>query len=76
MLETLTPSRLRQNLYRILDRVLETGKPAKISRRGKRLRIVRDEGARKLDAIKRHPDYLRTDPEDLVHVDWSDEWRA
>lgn len=76
MLEYLTPSRLRQNLYRILDRVLETGEPVKIARRGKRLRIVRDADARKLDALKHHPDYLRTDPEDLVHIDWSDEWRA
>lgn len=75
MLEFLTPSRLRQNLYRILDRVLETGEPVRISRRGRRLRIVRDEEARKVDALKPHPEYLHTDPEELIHVDWSDEWR-
>ena len=74
MLEALSPSRLRQNLYRILDRVLQTGEPVEISRKGKRLLIIRQE-PRKLDALKPHPAYLRGDPEDLVHMDWSDEWR-
>ena len=74
MLDALSPSRLRQNLYRILDRILETGEPVEIHRKGKRLRIVRED-TRKLDLLKPHPDYLRTDPEDLVHVDWSGEWR-
>mgnify|MGYP006294784865 CR=1 FL=1 len=74
MLDALSPSRLRQNLYRILDRVLETGEPVEISRKGKRLRIVREEN-RKLDALKPKREYLRTDPEDLVHMDWSGEWR-
>lgn len=74
MPDSLTPSRLRENLYRILDRVLETGEPVVISRRGKRLRIVPEE-TRSLAALERHPEYLRTDPEELVHVDWTDEWR-
>jgi antitoxin (DNA-binding transcriptional repressor) of toxin-antitoxin stability system len=74
MLEALSPSRLRQNLYRILDRVLQTGEPVEITRKGKRLLIIREE-PRKLDSLKPHPEYLRGDPEDLVHMDWSDEWR-
>lgn len=74
MLRPLSASRLRQNLYRILDRVLETREPIEIARRGKRLRIV-PESPRKLDALKPHPEYLATDAESLVHLDWSDEWR-
>lgn len=74
MIEHLTPSRLRANLYRILDRVLATGEPVEIERKGHRLRIVAESG-RKLDALRPHPDYLPGDPEELVHVDWSDQWR-
>jgi len=74
MLDTLSPSRLRQNLYRILDRILETGEPVEIKRKGKRLRIVRETPS-KLESLQPHPDYLQTDPEDLVHMDWSGEWR-
>lgn len=71
---TLTPSKLRANLYRILDLVLDTGQPVEIDRKGKRLKIVRENGDR-LDLLKPHPDYLRADREEIVHMDWSKEWR-
>jgi antitoxin (DNA-binding transcriptional repressor) of toxin-antitoxin stability system len=75
MKEPLTASRLRENVYRILDEVLETGVPVEIERRGKILRIVPGEPRDKLDNLTPRPDFLRCDPEDLVHLDWSGEWR-
>jgi len=69
----LTASRLRQDIYRILDEVLETGVPVEIERRGKVLKIVPPEEFSKLDGLQRR-DYLATDPEDVVHVDWSGTW--
>ena len=74
MLGRLSPSRLRADLYRILDRVLESGEPVEIERRGRRLRIVAEQSG-KLDLLKPHADYLKVPPEELVHVDWSQEWR-
>lgn len=74
MLKSLTPSRLRENLYRILDRILESGQPVEITRKGRRLKIVPVE-QKKLSLLKPHPSYLNTDPDELVHVDWSGEWR-
>lgn len=68
-------TRLRANLYRVLDRVLETGVPAEIERHGRRLRIVRAEAGGRLARLKPHPEYLAADPEELVHLDWSGEWR-
>lgn len=68
-------SRLRANLYRLLDRVLETGIPLDVERKGRRVRIVPVEGGGRLTHLKPHPDYLETDPESLVHLDWSGEWR-
>jgi hypothetical protein len=70
----LKASSLRENIYRILDEVLETGVPVEIERRGKILKIVSAEPRRKLDNLKPRP-YLLCDPEELVHLDWSGEWR-
>lgn len=70
----LTASALRQNVYRILDRVAETGIPEDINRRGRMLRIVSVNKKSKLaNAIKRP--VIKGNPEELVHVDWSHLWR-
>lgn len=68
-------SRLRADLFRVLDRILETGVPVEIERKGKILKIVPEEPADKLANIKPHPEYMKCDPESLVHLDWSEEWR-
>lgn len=75
MVEPYSVSRLRADLYRVLDRVLETGVPVEIERNGKRLRIVPAEREGRLKNLTPHPEFLRADPESLVHMDWSDEWR-
>ena len=31
--------------------------------------------AQKLDRLVKRPETLLTDPEDLVHLDWSKEWQ-
>ncbi len=66
-------SSLRENIYRILDQVLETGVPVEIERRGRILRIAPAEPRSKLDNLKPRP-YLLSEPEELVHLDWSGEW--
>jgi hypothetical protein len=65
-------SALRENLYRILDEILETGVPIEIERRGKILRIAPAETRSKLGNLRPRP-YLLTDPEELVHLDWPEE---
>jgi len=67
-------SALRENIYRLLDEVLETGVPIEIERRGKLLKISAAERQSRLDNLRPRP-YLLTDPEELVHLDWSEEWR-
>jgi len=69
------PSRLRANLYRLLDRVLRTGEPIEIDRGGKKLLIVPKEKPSRLNSLKRR-EVIVGDPEDLVHVDWSKEWKG
>lgn len=71
----LTASKVRENIYKILDEVLETGVPVEIKRRGKRLRIVPVEPPPKLEKLPKRQRFLRCDPETIVHLDWSGEWR-
>lgn len=69
MIEHLIPSRLRANLYRIL----ESREPVEIERKGRRLRIVVEQEG-KLDLLKPHSGYLKVLPEEIVHLDWFQEW--
>lgn len=71
----ITASELRQNIYKLLDQVLDTGVPLEIERNGRRLRVIPTDAPPKLDRVTGHEDYIVGDPEDLVHVDWSNEWR-
>ena len=70
----ITASELRQNVYRLLDQVLESGVPLEIERNGRRLRVVPVDGPSKLDRLTPHPGAAVGDLEDFVHIDWSDEW--
>jgi len=72
-----TASKLRENIYKILDQVLESGAPVEIERRGRKLRIVPVDEAprRKLERLEPHPDAIVGDAEELVHLDWSAEWK-
>jgi hypothetical protein len=56
----ITASRLRENVYRILDSVLETGVPVEVRHKGK------------LSRLKKRP-YLLRDPESIIHLDWLQE---
>jgi predicted peroxiredoxin len=71
----MSASELRQNIYRLLDEVLETGVPLEIERKGQRLRIVPEERVSKLDRIVGREDYLIGDPDDIIHMDWSKYWK-
>ncbi len=71
----MTASRLRMDVYKILDGVLETGEAVEIERKGQILRIVLDlpTGSR-ASRIKKRPGLINGDPKDLADIDWSKEW--
>lgn len=71
----LTASKLRQDIYRILDQVLRTGEPVEVVRRGRLIRIAPADHETVLDRLPRR-DAIVGEPEDLVHLDWSEEWRS
>ncbi|MCI0416824.1 type II toxin-antitoxin system Phd/YefM family antitoxin [bacterium] len=70
----LTASKLRENIYRILDQVLQTGTPVEIERKGRTLKIVSEDPPKKTSRLIRR-DIIQGPPEDLIHIDWSKEWK-
>jgi hypothetical protein len=70
-------SQLRKDVYRILDEVLETGRPVEIERKGRVLRIEPQREERDVfGLLTPHPGSIVGDAEDLVHIDWSSEWKT
>ncbi len=72
----ITASKLRENIYRLLDQVLETGLPIEIERKGRRLRIVPVHGPSKFDNLVERPETVCGDPDELVSIDWSTSWHG
>jgi hypothetical protein len=68
-----TASKLRENVYRILDEAIETGVPVEIVRKGVVLRIVLEKPRSKLDGLKKRSGFVG-DPDDIIGMDWSSEW--
>jgi len=70
----LSASKLRANIYRLLDEVLETGKPLEIERNGEILVIVPRKTESIWDRLPRREGAIVGDPDELIHMDWSSEW--
>jgi len=68
----ITPTRLRKDIYKILDQVLETGKPIEVKRRGQVLRIVPAKPVDKFQRLARRADAITGNPDDLIHIEWED----
>jgi len=68
-----TASKLRQDVYSILDEALKTGVPVEIARKGRTLRIVPDQKPSKLARLKKRACVVG-DPESIIHMDWLKEW--
>lgn len=76
MARLLSPTELRKDLYRVLDRVLETGVPQEIARGDRRLLISPAEGdagrVRNLDSLPRREGVLLCTVDELIES--SDHW--
>ena len=70
----ITASKLRADVYRLLDEILESGRPLEIERNGKILVIAPKEEQSIWDRLPRRKGFIVGDPDELIHVDWSSEW--
>lgn len=63
---------IQNDIFQLLDKVIKTGVPVEIERKGKRLLISPTEKRRDLDSLEEHPEYIIRNPDDLVHIDMVD----
>ena len=69
----ITASKLRENVYRILDEVIETGIPVEVVRKSGVVRIVPEKPVSKLARLKKRKLFVG-DIDDIIGMDWSKEW--
>jgi prevent-host-death family protein len=72
---SVTASKLRENIYQILDEAVETGIPVEVVRKGIVLRIVPETRPSKLSRLKKRTAFVG-DPDDIFKIDWRSEWTA
>jgi len=74
---TITATKLRADLYRVIDNVIKNGVSVEVELRGKKVRIVPAEPRDKLAALVKRPGVIIGDPGRLPRVKTFDErkWR-
>ena len=71
----ISPSKLRENIFQLLDQIIESGETIEIKRKGKILKIVPPKTKNKLDKLIRREGELNGNPDDIVEMDWSEQWK-
>jgi len=71
---TITATQLRKNIYQVIDRVALTGVAVEITRKGQSVLLVPSKARSKLSNLKKRS-VLKCPPEDIIHTDWSSEWK-
>jgi hypothetical protein len=66
---------LRKNLFRILDKAGQTGKPIEIESKGRKFQIIALERPDRFANLQKHPDVFSGDLDSLINIDWMTEWR-
>jgi hypothetical protein len=69
----ITASKLRENIYQILDEAITTGMPVEVIRKGTVLRIVPEKRVSKLSRLKKRKGF-HGNPDDVISIDWLKEW--
>jgi hypothetical protein len=72
-MEKVSVTTLRQNLFRLVDKVIETGRPLVIKRKGKSLILAPETTASKLSRLRKRR-LIKGKPEALVNMKVG-EWR-
>ena len=71
----LTPSKLRADLFNLLDQVIQTGKPIELKRKNRILKISVEQPKSKLDNLKKR-DVLTCEPDEIINNNWEKEWKV
>ena len=68
---------LRKNIFSILDKVLDEGKPVEIERRNRTLMIIADNPPSRIERLKRkkRKKSFIGNSDDIMTIDWAAEWK-
>ncbi len=75
MSSAISLNRFRSDTEQLLEKIIKTGMPLEIEYKGKKFIITAAERRDKLANLEPHPECISGDPEDIVHIDWSGEWK-
>jgi len=70
----MSATQLRANVYKVLDEAIATGQPVEIERKGVVLQLVPPPKKKNIFKFPPEPSCIIGDPEDIVHIDWSEYW--
>ena len=70
----LTVTGFRKNLYKYLDKVIETGVQIELERKGMLIRIMTDRSKSRLGNLEPH-NYYKGDYGDIDKIDWLQDWK-
>lgn len=71
---SLSLTELRNNLYKVVDQVIETGIPVEVTRNNHKIKIILADGPSKLERLSERKNIFNDDPESFVHCNWISEW--
>ena len=72
----ITASTLRGNIYKMLDQVIDTGEILRVERKSGIVEIASVKEIKgKLNNLTKH-DCIVGDPDSIVHLDWSSDWKG
>ena len=72
-MKKLTPTRLRKDLYQVLDQILESGEGVEVERAGGKVLLL-PQASDKLSRL-RPRDTIVGDPDTLDQIGWADAWQ-
>jgi hypothetical protein len=71
----LTVTELRQNIFREIDKIIDTGQPVEIERKGRKLKIILEEKKTKLSALLKRYNVINCSDDELIYNDYLKEWK-
>jgi hypothetical protein len=73
-MNTLSATRLRADLYRVLESVITSGQSVEVVLRGRKVRIVSIEPVSRVQSMQSRADYIVGDPDELVRPNFDAAW--
>lgn len=71
---SLSLMKLRTDLYKVIDQIIETGNPIEVIRNGHKIKIILADRPTKLERLVRRENIINGDRDSIIHNDWVSKW--